>query len=293
MSSEPEFEDPTVFQTPLPLFLESEFMQDSPKKSKRNIDQLEFDENGQPVKKIKYHDTHICKPCGEEFKSKFNLDRHVKNIHHKERFFCELCDSSFSQKHSLKGHIRSKHDKIKIPCAYCTGMFAHKLSLQRHLATQHGIKDNSKPQYMCYICQQEFKSKLQLRVHLRKHRYAGDEASQSIGDFSCSFCLQHFSDREEYLIHMEICENIAGGSDNVELQEPVVENEVFDDQDQTSTTKREIFLDQNVVSDALNACLNETSINENEATKVHKPVKKSMVSEYHFKLNSFNHVLFY
>ena len=84
----------------------------------------------------------------------------MKNFHKENEFICNLCSITFSRKWSLKHHISTIHD---------------------------GNKPNTK--YQCEVCQQNFKCKRVLTVHIRK-------THEKIKDCKCDLCpKEYYSER--------------------------------------------------------------------------------------------------
>lgn len=78
--------------------------------------------------------------CMKEYKSRFNLSRHMQLCHLEKKLFeCKICKKSLSSKHVLKEH-----------------MFKH---------------SRSKP-YKCKVCKKPFRHYSLLCLHRRKHNPA-------------------------------------------------------------------------------------------------------------------------
>lgn len=64
--------------------------------------------------------------CLKEYKSKFNLSRHIQLCHLEKKLFeCKICKKCLSSKHVLKEHIfRHSHSK-PYKCKICKKPFRH------------------------------------------------------------------------------------------------------------------------------------------------------------------------
>ncbi|GAB0092596.1 hypothetical protein DMENIID0001_076030 [Sergentomyia squamirostris] len=57
-----------------------------------------------------------CDQCGECFKGKYHLDRHINSVHTMEKLYvCSQCPMSYFRKDSLKKHLANKHLIMEIP----------------------------------------------------------------------------------------------------------------------------------------------------------------------------------
>lgn len=88
------------------------------------------------VRHLKYVDIIYCCPvnnCNKEYKTKYNLKKHVEMLHLDRQFFiCDLCDKSLSSKQVLDEHM-NKHLGIKpFKCTFCYKKFRHYSHLALH-----------------------------------------------------------------------------------------------------------------------------------------------------------------
>lgn len=129
--------------------------------------------------------------CGEEYKSKFNLKKHIKNkncivkkrrknssktpLPIKNELACPKCDQIFESINSWSTHqlshisprrkvLKNQEDHVpKVQCSLCLQKFKNKKTLTKHIV-RHETKDNVK--YICTKCKREFKYKAFLESHM-------------------------------------------------------------------------------------------------------------------------------
>lgn len=56
-----------------------------------------------------------CEQCGETFKRREYLRRHVRSKHENRKYKCTFCEREFGQKNNLDRHIRAKHGEEMLP----------------------------------------------------------------------------------------------------------------------------------------------------------------------------------
>ena len=61
----------------------------------------------------------------------------------KDHFICEQCGNSYKQKRNLSRHISEQHSKVKdtFICKLCNKEFARKYQLQRHYTRYHKLDE--------------------------------------------------------------------------------------------------------------------------------------------------------
>lgn len=140
----------------------------------------------------------VC-PCGEVFHSKSKFNWH-KEIHEAKPKSCRYCYEKFIHMASLTRHIRRAHNQRYVPdttrenenveCSICKGVYL-KSSLEAHQYTHTGKKQHS-----CPICNKEFTTKWNLKLHKWTH------AAPTTKPFRCETCQAAFIRQSDYTSHM-------------------------------------------------------------------------------------------
>lgn len=106
-----------------------------------------------------------CTLCGKWVQERC-LTAHIKN-HTQEPVAgnCPNCGQFFKNKKNLQRHVRERHSEAsnRFQCTYCPKAFFHDKKLQEHIATHTGI-----PLYTCEWCTAVFKSSGNIAAHKRK-----------------------------------------------------------------------------------------------------------------------------
>lgn len=105
-----------------------------------------------------------CKVCGNQFRRRINLDKHVAG--HEKRFRCDLCGKRYGHSQSLKIHRRSHTGERPYSCDVCGQHFTTFHSRKEHM----NIHTGERP-YSCGNCGKTYARS----CSLRKHRHHGCE----------------------------------------------------------------------------------------------------------------------
>ena len=111
---------------------------------------------------------------------------------HSEKFNCEQCKQNFNDKFKLDQHTCPKTQKTQ----------------ERLQQLAQNGKNNPVPDklFCCSKCDQEFKSKDDLKKHERTHDKDSKDASSHEGDkqFTCKQCDKKFSSLDDMKVHRKI-----------------------------------------------------------------------------------------
>ncbi|KAL1375876.1 hypothetical protein pipiens_017227 [Culex pipiens pipiens] len=123
---------------------------------------------------------HICDTCGQEFRTKLAMDRHIKQhlgINPIERVQCHICSKWVNGKSNLKIHIRTVHneDNQSVACEVCHQMYPNERALSSHRRRVH-----VEEKFECEFCGKKFKRSIYLKEHRASH------TGQAL--YSCDVC---------------------------------------------------------------------------------------------------------
>ena len=91
--------------------------------------------------------------CSKEYKSKFNLKKHIQVIHCSVKpFQCSICKQTFVCKKNLKEHMFIHSGAKPYKCSYCAKKFRQLSQLTLH-RRQHGKKYTATLQVAKSICE--------------------------------------------------------------------------------------------------------------------------------------------
>ena len=124
----------------------------------------------------------MCTECGEPFKTKFLLDRHVMKIHNtaKDRK-CEAINNLL-----VPGFPESEDTRSQNQCNMCKKSFKSRSGLIRHQMLHRMDKS-----FFCHLCGKGFKRK----SHLQRHEMTHDKREKHEKPYTCEKCDKHFTEK--------------------------------------------------------------------------------------------------
>ena len=140
------------------------------------------DKKGKHGKRSSRNETHAynCEKCSFKGKSKNGLIIHKKRIH-KIKQKCDECEFEADKLRYITLHKRKHAAEPQFECPICFKKYPQDSSLTRHKRSAHGPNGNN----TCEKCQQTFKLKETLRVHMgRIHK----EGSFKKKEHRCETC---------------------------------------------------------------------------------------------------------
>ncbi|XP_058463173.1 zinc finger protein 714-like [Malaya genurostris] len=131
-----------------------------------------------------------CEICQKYYHSKEYLALHNLKKHSKiedKPFNCDKCDKSFSKAGLLNAHMKAH---IQIKCTVCHRMLASK-SLKMHM-----LRHTGNMKYVCDTCGKEFRSKITLEQHIKRHMGIDDR-------LQCHICSRWILGKRYLKVHMK------------------------------------------------------------------------------------------
>ncbi|KAL1460857.1 hypothetical protein WDU94_012796 [Cyamophila willieti] len=205
-----------------------------------------------PVKKVK---PFPCNMCFNSFDVRSELYIHQVTQHKESNFTrrnvfnCCFCSSIFMSKSEYHTHLTEVHDQritkhrrfLMCACATCGKLFTNKQNLKKHVTNTHNTPADSRT---CDICQNQFKSNLYLRkhikqVHIPKKRETNPskqtnatETVQSKNDnlkpnpkIICSLCNKEFESPTQLFGHKKTCSIFLQKEENKAKNNPSTKSE--------------------------------------------------------------------
>lgn len=88
-----------------------------------------------------------CGECGQGFKSKVYVNKHIKSVHTVAYHECTQCAAQFDSTAKYEYHMKSHDPNKKYKCKYCEKSFLQHHHLSNHERTHTGIRP-----FLCNIC---------------------------------------------------------------------------------------------------------------------------------------------
>lgn len=160
-----------------------------------------------------YLQIYLCEFCGNEFRRKIDLDRHLR-IHTGERpFRCLTCGRTFIQKAHLNIH-RKRHSHV-----LQSELMIDKTPHPTPQSTNQGTFYDKDRRHVCQVCRKAFSQRGHLNVHMLIHT--------GVKPFRCDICNRNFNQKQTLKRHMvtHVKKNSAGyyvKRENIDLSDVAV-----------------------------------------------------------------------
>ena len=188
----------------------------------------EFEENKAKLNIIRELAEFSCSICDTIYTKKGNLQEHNRT-HHKDlynfdefpEFKCEKCGRTFIQKCKLKRHV-ARHLRIEaltaFTCDICASRYHKKIHLVKHMRSHENCQGtvltepNSRIKETCRLCGKIYKTKQNLREHLRAQH---PNINISAMMYKCELCNKSFFYEENLNSHLKCHDNFDDFQDPI------------------------------------------------------------------------------
>ncbi|XP_027213653.1 uncharacterized protein [Penaeus vannamei] len=117
---------------------------------------------------------YACGVCGRSFTQVVGLIRHERTHAGEKPFRCQSCGKSFNNRESLQFHVKKHTSERPYSCDLCKKTFTDTSALRCHRKKYHSNM------LICVICfREDFKTRIELREHLRAHERENWEENES------------------------------------------------------------------------------------------------------------------
>ncbi|XP_064642141.1 uncharacterized protein LOC135496645 [Lineus longissimus] len=140
----------------------------------------------------------VCPCCCAKLKTKFILRKHLEMCIQEHNFICQFCGKAFLNKSKFLKH-QQKHKRASVRCKFCCREFREEDHLRRHVDAVHfdGPVATFKHHHTCSHCSKSFKSKNNLKSHMKQHE--GD----AVRPFKCLVCESAFKYKHHLKNHVD------------------------------------------------------------------------------------------
>ncbi len=133
---------------------------------------------------------YTCKTCGRAFRQSSDLTVHIKRAHTGERpHLCKTCGKRFINNSLLKRHMVIHTGESPHLCKTCGKRFVNISVLKRHMVIHTGERP-----YLCKTCGKRFNDSTSLKRHIRIH--TGEKP------YTCKICGRDFRQSYNLTDHM-------------------------------------------------------------------------------------------
>ncbi|OXA44317.1 Zinc finger protein 45 [Folsomia candida] len=133
---------------------------------------------------------HICHICGKGFYLPFDLKIHLDRHDGKHLIKCDTCGDTFIDPNTLQAHRVKLHGEDPVVCDECGGTFTSFGGLKLHKKIHVGDK-----KHKCHICGAGFVRICVLKIHVRSH--TGERP------YACTQCDKAFKTKKNLRSHIK------------------------------------------------------------------------------------------
>ncbi|PNY24943.1 Transcription factor IIIA [Tolypocladium capitatum] len=148
-----------------------------------------------------------CQDCGQSFRKKETLHKHVRKEHEdKKAFECSEpgCHDEFDSKPALKRHCEKTHGEIKFWCGECglttaEGGTEHRVGFTTELLLQQHLKQEHQN---CIFCEYKSLSRWELEQHIEMHHSGKTVEDRKTHACPYDGCEKKFTKRSNLNVHI-------------------------------------------------------------------------------------------
>ena len=138
-----------------------------------------------------------CDQCPKNYKSKYDLEKHIKTKHEGLSFDCDQCNKSFGTSYALRMHVSLKHSVTQsFECHLCHKVCNSQTGLDFHLTT-HYLDKNSRMLKCDHCSYTTYKG-----YALKHHKLTVHEGFVTARPFKCELCEKDFTRKLHLKRHM-------------------------------------------------------------------------------------------
>ncbi|RUS90261.1 hypothetical protein EGW08_001950, partial [Elysia chlorotica] len=121
-----------------------------------------------------------CKLCGRVFATAFQFKEHMLSHEQPLRFICWHCGQHFSSRSNFNSHVYHKHSDVrKHQCTICPKSFKTRTQLKVHLRSHTGERP-----FKCPDCDYSSTTRGNMKAHLKSHNYPMDIINKMITEIA-------------------------------------------------------------------------------------------------------------
>lgn len=139
-----------------------------------------------------------CKFCSKRFGEKLRRNDHENSHTGRQPYKCKTCSKTFTCTSAAFTHVKLMHSHdLKHKCAVCAKPYKSPSELDIHVRSKHLDKTDPRSYFACTLCDAKFETHSRFRYHRKlKHTYRSDA-------ITCDICQRQFKRRINLLHHMK------------------------------------------------------------------------------------------
>ena len=153
--------------------------------------EMKNSQNQQQIQHKQNNECIYCDECGQKFRFKKELRKHIRD---NNIFFCEFCNETFSREYMLSEHVKSVHENENFDI---NDVANNEASAKSDMDIRKNTLSEKQKSSTCEICNDTYSSNLISHIHI-------EIVHIKLKTFNCDLCSKIFGAKRKIRNHIQI-----------------------------------------------------------------------------------------